>query len=794
VTRSRKRKLRRSLGLAAGVAAGAVGIAGTGYAEESVQSGGLEEIVVTAQKRTESLQNVPLSITALGTATLEEQHVASFDDYAKLLPSVAYSTVGPGFARVYMRGVVAGDNGNHSGSLPSVGVYLDEQPITTIQGPLDLHIYDIARVEALAGPQGTLYGASSQAGTIRIITNKPDLKGFKAGYDLQGSTLSHGDPGYTAEGFVNLPINDKAAVRLVGWVEHDGGFIDNVPGTRTYPVSGITINNASVAKKHYNDTDVYGGRAALRIELNDSWTITPTVMAQQENTHGLFAYDPNVGPLQVTHFYPEDSRDAWWQAALTVEGKISNFDLVYAGALLKRNDVLHQDYTDYSYFYDVCCQYGAYITDSSGALINPSQFITGKDHYKKQSHELRITSPQDWRLRFVAGVFLQRQEHGIFQDYQIKNFDPGLSVTGYPGTIWLTEQRRIDRDYAAFGELTYDLTERLKATAGIRFFEAKNSLVGFYGLSGNFSSSTGEVTCELPRVPFNGAPCVNLDRTVDEHGNTPKLNLTYQIDERHMVYATWSKGFRPGGVNRRGNFPPYKADFLKNYEIGWKTSWAENRVRFNGAVFREDWTDFQFSFLGANGLTNVTNAGGARIMGLESELEWLAAPSLTLTAGFSLLDPKLTEDFCKQLDANGIPLTNCPSYAFAPKDTQLPVTPKFKGNLTARYSFGIADWDAHLQGSFVYQGASRSELIPTEEKVVGPQGAYGLADFTFGVEKNKLSLELFVENAFDKHAVLSRYAECSILYTPTGDPLCGQQAYVVTNRPRAVGLKFGQKF
>ena len=177
-------------------------------------NGGLQEVVVTAEKRAENLQDVPVSIPALDTEKLEQLNVQNFDDYVKFLPSVAYQTGGPGFAKIYMRGVASGDNGNHSGPLPSVGVYLDEQPVTTIQGPLDIHIYDIERVEALAGPQGTLYGASSEAGTVRIITNKPDPTGFKAGYDLQGNTV-RGQGGYTAEGFVNMPLS--ARTRRCAW-------------------------------------------------------------------------------------------------------------------------------------------------------------------------------------------------------------------------------------------------------------------------------------------------------------------------------------------------------------------------------------------------------------------------------------------------------------------------------------------------------------------------------------------------------------------------------------------------
>src|ERR1700722_2244739 len=315
MTRSRRRKLARVhasntgriLFRASPVASALLACLPAAYAQErTAENAGLEEIVVTAQKRSENMQDVPVSIQALSSAKLEELHVSSFDDYAKFLPSVSFlgdATGGPGFEHVYMRGVSSSVLENHSGSLPTVGVYLDEQPVTTIDGVLDIHIYDIARIEVLAGPQGTLYGASSEAGTLRIITNKPDPKGFDAGYNLEGNTVAHGDGGYVAEGFVNIPLSSDAAVRLVGWSEHDGGFIDNVPGTRSYPPSGICIANTnpppagcistpSLARKNFNGVDTAGARAALKFDLDDSWTITPMVMGQGMKTSGVFGYDP----------------------------------------------------------------------------------------------------------------------------------------------------------------------------------------------------------------------------------------------------------------------------------------------------------------------------------------------------------------------------------------------------------------------------------------------------------------------------------------------------------------------
>ena len=761
---------------------------------------GLQEVVVSAQKRDENLQDVPIAVTALSTEVLEQRHIGGFDDYAKFLPSLSYTSFGPGFARTIMRGVSSGDNGNHSGPLPTVGTYLDEQSVTTIQGALDVHLYDIARVEALAGPQGTLYGASSQAGTIRIITNKPELARFEAGYDLEGSMLS-GEGGYTAEGFANFPLGDRAAIRLVGWSVHSPGYIDNIPGSITYPAAGITINNADIAKKNFNDVDTFGGRAALKIDLNDNWTVTPTVMAQKTKANGVFNFDPALGDLKVVKFRPDKSEDRFVQAALTVEGKVGNFDVTYAGAFLKRGDETDSDYTDYSYFYDVTYGYVWYGDDDS--IIDSTQYIQGKDRYQRWSHEVRFATPSDWRVRFVGGVFIQRQQHGIQQRYKIDNLRGSDEVQGWDDTIWLTEQFRVDRDRALFGEVSFDITPTLTATAGGRAFKADNSLRGFFGYSDSYSSSgrSGEALCSLMLgnavgdesgwVPFTAvgtAPCTNLDKRVKEDGFSPKVNLTWHVTDDKLLYATWAEGFRPGGVNRRGTFPPYDSDYLKSFEIGWKTTWWNNRLRLNGAVFTQKWNDFQFSFTGANGLTNVINAGSARIDGIETEIEWAATDSLTLTGGAALLDPKLAADFCEQLDEDGNPLSraDCDPGSFAADGTTLPTTPKFKANMTGRYTFNVADFDAHFQASFVYQGKSRSALLPYDTGVIGDQPAYGLVDLATGVERDNYSIELFVANAFDKRAEQFRFVQC--------DEIICKRPFVGTAQPRTIGIKFSQKF
>ncbi|MGB7740721.1 MAG: TonB-dependent receptor plug domain-containing protein, partial [Steroidobacteraceae bacterium] len=217
-------------------------------------SGGLEEIIVTAQKRSENLQDVPISIQALDSRILQQLSVSNFDSYAKYLPSLSYQTYGPGQSQLYVRGVTNGSDGLSVGSAPLVGVYLDEQPVTTIYNNLDVHIYDVERVEALSGPQGTLFGASSMSGTLRIITNKPQIGEFEAGYDLGAVQVDSGGAGGSIEGFVNVPLTDRAAIRLVGYTVSDPGYIDNVTPDPllVYPTSGFVRDNSELREKNFN--------------------------------------------------------------------------------------------------------------------------------------------------------------------------------------------------------------------------------------------------------------------------------------------------------------------------------------------------------------------------------------------------------------------------------------------------------------------------------------------------------------------------------------------------------------
>jgi outer membrane receptor protein involved in Fe transport len=770
-----------------------------------------QEIVVTATRRSENLQDVPIAITAITSKSLEDLQVNSFDDYARLVPSLSSkagggggSADGPGTNNVYFRGVASGENANHSASLPSVGTYLDEQPITTITGALDVHIFDIARIEALAGPQGTLYGASSQAGTIRIITNKPDLNATYGAVNLEVNSVAHGDFGYSGEGFVNLPLSSNIAARVVGWYRRDGGYIDNIRGQLVMPeyIAGeegpeatgnnLVLDNADLAEDNYNDVTTYGARAALKIDLDDNWTITPQVVGQIQKANGSFAEERGLGDYETMQFNPEKLRDKWIQGALTVEGKIGNFDVTYAGSYMRRQVDSELDYSDYAYFYNNLYSYGAYWYDNAGDPVVPNQLIQADDSYKKQSHELRLTSPADKRLRLVAGLFYQRQEHNIEQNYIIPGLADELTVPG-TGNVWFTKQIRVDRDYAAFGELSFDITPKLTATAGGRYYKFDNSLVGFFGFGSGYSGSTGVSQCFGP-PEVSGSPCTNLDKRTKDTGFVHRLNLTYKPTDDLLVYGTWSRGFRPGGINRRGTFPPYKPDFLTNYEIGAKYSFGRGS-HFNIAAYSQDWKGMQVSVLGENGLTVVQNVGRARIRGVEADLLLRPMRGLTWSTGVAYNRGIMKEDFC--FDAEDVGCDDSDLDVLIEKGDRLPLTATWKGSSQIRYEWALRpSLEAHVQGVVTYEGERRRDLRPAINEVYGNLKAFTQVDFGVGIEKGSWSVDLLAKNLFDARGQLSKGIQCNeaVCGDPFGGTAIGGKIYTVVSRPRTLSLRIGRKF
>ena len=816
----------------------------------------LGEVIVTAQKRAQSLQDVPISLDALPQEKLEELNVQNFKDYVQFLPSVTMAAsdgAGSGFSAVYMRGVATGGDGQATTSQPSVGMYLDEQPITTIQGNLDVHLYDIARVEALAGPQGTLYGASSQAGTIRIITNKPDPSGFDASYALEGNYVDSEEAGYVAEGMVNLPVGENAAIRLVGWAKYEPGWIDNIHQTRTYEgdpstdADDFTVDNAEFAEDNYNEIDTVGARAQLRVNLGENWSVTPSLMWQRMDQEGSWADDladgaPDRGYVvpgnqTVAHYRAEYANDEWYQAGLTVEGSISDWDVVYSGNFLDREFDGQFDYSEYSYWYNIAYTYFTSLyPNNAGEIINPSHAFSNDDKYEKTSHEIRISSPQDRRVRGLLGFFYQKQEHDFYQEFgripgladrRVPNGNDPNATRAFPGVVYLNSMDREDTDQAVFATVAFDITDTVELSLGARYFEPEVTVKGFFGFGlglnppfepdgpdepgdpdnggeGAFDplspwwSSTGEWRCPS-QADFRGgkSPCQNVDKGIKESDSVYRVNLSWNATEAAMLYATWSEGYRPGGVQRDPRAGDFLSDFLTNYELGWKTRWADDRFQLNGAIFYDEWDDIQISFQGENGITQVANGPSAKVQGAEIQLDWLPTDSLRLGASLAYYDTELQDDYCGTDSADGDgdnDITECAVDPLtgevlidAPVGTALPLTPDFKGTLIGRYSFPTGAWESYVQGSLSYQTDASSTLPVDSNELLGDIPSSTFVDLAYGLGDDKYNIELFISNATDEDAPLTIATDCA-----TG--VCGVQPWGVMRRPRTWGIRFTRDF
>ena len=787
------RSIKKALTYGSLIAASTTLVATPALAQSDAEGGlVLEEIIVTAQKREQNLQDVPIAVTAFNTKKIEELGIKSFEDYALMMPNVSFKSFGaPGGATIYMRGASDGGDGNASGSTPSVGLYLDEQPVTSIGSNLDVHIYDIERIEALGGPQGTLFGASSQSGTLRIITNKPDSSAFAAGFDIGGGGTSGGDSNYSLEGFLNQPLGERAALRVVGWYIEEGGWIDNVPGSRTYDLEWgpynyydpnapygrtKTINNADfgTVEKDFNELTKTGARAALRVDLNDSWVGTLSVITQELDSNGVWEYDPNLpGQDSIQRFYPDFQTDEFTQIGLTIEGDLGNHQLVYAGSFLDRDVDYQSDYTaygEYTVFVPYyACDYSAtgpdLATQSNTDCTSLEEFYTEDNQYDRTSHELRLVSTGDGPLNYTVGLFYEDSEHDYFLKWNQPFMASTLPVPPFTDLYFRTDQVRQDKQKALFGEIGYDFSDSVTATVGMRYYDEDHSVKGVVGwgpgIFGNLFAGGDPAYTDTP-----------ADSDVSNSDTIYKANLTYRLNDNRMIYFTYSEGYRPGGINRDPGIPKqiWVPDKVANYEFGWKTSSEDGRMRFNGAIYFMDWDDIQYTvynFALSACCGNVYNLSTAEIFGVEADLTYLVSEAWTVSAAFAYNDGETTGDFVLP---NGL--------LSVPKGTELSNVPDFKGNIFARYEFNMMDSPAYAQLAWSYTGSSFSEIVPSTRF---PQDSYSIANFRTGINKGNWGVDLFINNLTDEVADI--YVQPRN-YEPT----------VVTNRPRNYGLKFWRRY
>jgi outer membrane receptor protein involved in Fe transport len=441
------------------------------------------------------------------------------------------------------------------------------------------------------------------------------------------------------------------------------------------------------------------------------------------------------------------------------------------------------DYSYYTVAYDTYGYYATYFPDGSGGFLNPMQRQHLDYHYTKHSQELRVSSPSEDRFRITLGAFYQRQSNDIDAQYivdGISGADLASIVWFQPivdDTVYLKRLARRDKDYALFGQADFDLTDDLTLTAGIRGFKVDNTLLGFSGYSYNIDASC--LPSSDPDIPcynvFEDGATTATPKAIKETGETHKVSLSYDIDADRMIYATYSTGYRPGGINRKISYGEFKSDTLSNFEFGWKTSWANGKLRWNGAVFYQKWDDMQFALArpGDAGVTSIANVGGAESKGIETDVLFNTG-GLSLSVSGTYLDAKITTDFCD--------VAGC-----TPEGTRLPIQPKFKVNASARYTFPIGAGDAFVQAGLLHQSGTRTFLMDQDVANVGFTDGFTTADFSAGIDFDRFGIEAFIQNAFDERGELSRNTACATGY-------CGIYYRIYPVQPQLFGIKLSYRF
>jgi iron complex outermembrane recepter protein len=797
----------------------------------SNNGGELAEVTVTAQRRTENLQDVPIAIQAMTAVTLQQLSVENFDDVVKYLPNVTVAGTGPGQNNIYMRGLSIGpatlQGGGAVGDFPNVAVYLDDQSVQLPGRNLDMYAADLERIEVLEGPQGTLFGAGAEAGVVRYITNRPKLNVTEGNVNAGYGTTAHGDPSSNVDATINLPlIEDRLAVRAVIYNDTRGGYIDNVPGTFVRQKTDVGIhyadyinnipgpptptnsaNNNNLVANAINPVTYDGIRAGALLKFNEDWDALLVQSYQSMNAQGVF-YEtplgsgipaPHLPDLSVQIYSPSFDKDRFENTALTVNGRVGQLNFVYSGAYLVRNVDQVQDYTNYargSYADYYQCIPGPNATP--GQCYSPATTWHDQERDVHQSHEMRLSTPDDWRVRAIGGVFWENYVIHEQTDWLYKTA-PGFTDIGPPpgasvnnpnirndNEAFFDDVTRGYKQRAVFGSVDFDIVPKvLTFTAGTRYYRFDNMEVGAT-VSSFGCYEAGPPPCLASASNLNA---LGLRNTYT--GTRSRANLTWKITPDVMVYYTWSQGFRPGGFNRSTHFSAlldfqtplaFAPDTLINNEFGWKSEWLDHRLQFNGAIYQEDWKHVQDTFYDPNSeLGNQSfeiNGPNYRVRGVEIQPVARVTQELTLTGSAAWNSSnQVTSPYL--LNVAGKPITAVPN-PYGPLDSTLAQSPAFQGNLRARYEFTIGDYRPFVQVGGQHQAHSHSS---TGYSQFNDQPGYSTYDASAGVSKDAWTAQLYCQNLTDTRAEL-------YIDTFTGLPM----KEITVNRPRTVGLKFSYKF
>ena len=713
----------------------------------------LEEIIVTATKREVNIQNVAQSISALSSDDLKKMRAIDMKGVINAFSGVSMVSSNPQQNEITMRGLTSGTGEWYSDS--QVAVYLDEQPMTTASQQVNVRGVDMERIESLQGPQGTMYGSSSQAGTIRYISNKPNHNGISGQLETSYGFTKGGDDSYDLNGHLNIPlIDDQLAMRVVAYQSRDGGYVDNLYGQS---LSG-NFDNADLVggvggvDKNQNEGSIAGGRIAFLWEMTDDWSGLLTVVGEQSKYDGHWDTDPSLGDHKITAFTDDQSDSKWYSTAFNLTGDLGFAELSATVTHLERDiSYLHDQnvynqYKDKTYHTAEGAYANRYDTDYNRSLWFNDQ------NQERDALEIRLASLGDSRLSWVAGAFYE----DVYDDWYAGTVHENLADTpsaaaasGYvaynqldakylsdPNVSYANIFERTVQQTALFAEVSYDISDQFTLRVGSRWSEYKRD------------------TSDAFYYPFKLDESENTRSKVDD--SIHKVALQYQIDDDRMVYALYSQGFRLGGQNGpravASGFvnQTYDSDTLDNYELGIKSQWFDNRLQVNSQLFHMVWSDYQTNISGDDNWYDhgTVNAGDAQVTGLELDIALQASENLKIKANMFFARSEFKDSIVDDIEAG----------------MRMPNSPKYKGWLSINYDIpDLFGGDAWLYFETSYQAESWNEIynIPRKDDddddgdndgvTEGLSKPYSVSSLSFGVDMpNDLSVTLLLDNVFDK--------------------------------------------
>lgn len=724
----------------------------------------LEEVLVTATKRELNMQNVSQSIQTFSSEQIIRANFISLNDLANATPSMTVVAEQPGRSSVKFRGISTGTQEFYTPSM--VAVYMDETPLTFNSQQLWPAMVDIARIESLPGPQGTLFGSASQSGTVRIITQKPDHESVSGEVFGRYFATKGGAGSWDANGWVNIPlVEDTLSIRLVAYHRKEGGWIDNVYGeTWVQPDDRFQAvgNNAHVVEDDQNEYKLSGGRVSILWDMTENWQMLFTYINESGTTDGEWGEDMALGEGKITRFFDQYRDDDWWNTSLMIEGDLGFATLTSSTSYLERDMRYEWDRMNYSQWKD--SYWGSYYALYNGEYTYGT--LDNDQHQDRFSQELRLTSNSDSRFQWMIGGYYEDMNDNWF--YGARNPDLMDTVAweaanyyaywanyyGYDVQYPLVATEfdytdvldRSVKQTAVFGEISYDITEKWSVTGGARWFEYKRTEANTFNFPEGLPPGSGY-------APDGGA----LYSDTKDNDTVFKFSTQYQISDDKMIYGLFSQGFRLGGRNDRksvatGLVPEtFDPDYLDNYEIGFKSRWAGGKVQFNITAFKMKWKDYQLSEGGIDGvwwIRGTVNGGKVEQKGIEADLSWQATENLRLDARAYFGDPQATSTYVflnGDVMEPGDPLPNSPKrrYNFAVDYTFS--QPVFGGNLWTRFDYSY--------GAKTYNSLGAA----TNPHPLGTIPSWEVSNLQLGLSlPSQWEITLFVNNMFDNTVLNGR--------------------------------------